>query len=239
MADDFSNASKDLQEMIREIIRATSTTNRLVSKLGTASDSPDLRAKLKETPQSVKPIAIQASADLKQLKRIAKADQQQVVAKLERELTKAVKDFETVSKKSISQQRAIAYVHHDEDDEGQEEDSLLRHPESQEMQVQARNHDLEWNEHVALSRQEEIEEIEQTVVEVFDIFRDLGVMVEDQGRQLDTAHDAIERGQAHMAAGNDQLGEATRRAIRNRRLKCWILLFALLAMLIIILYVSL
>lgn len=58
---------------------------------------------------------------------------------------------------------------------------LLRAHRQQQMELEM---DIESNEHLIAQREKGIEEIERTIIEINDLFRDLGSLVHEQGYML-------------------------------------------------------
>ncbi|KAJ9435387.1 hypothetical protein DIPPA_26111 [Diplonema papillatum] len=112
-------------------------------------------------------------------------------------------EFRNASQASVSRQRRILEEerrHHVEEEENDDQQHLL-----QANVYHERRHELDWNEQLAEQRSEEIADIESSVVEIFEIFRELDVMVNVQGEQLATADQNVDRGLSSVEAGREEL----------------------------------
>ncbi|KAJ9469203.1 Syntaxin pep12 [Diplonema papillatum] len=234
---EFLEAREALEDTIRDLKKESATLQRLTKKLGTASDGDGLRKSLKDTTAAAKETAAQVSSDLRKLKRAAggKAGEK-ALKEAEHMVAEGMAEFRNASQASVSRQRRILEEerrHHVEEEENDDQQHLL-----QANVYHERRHELDWNEQLAEQRSEEIADIESSVVEIFEIFRELDVMVNVQGEQLATADQNVDRGLSSVEAGREELVSANRSAQKSRRLKLWLLLFVLLAVLILVLWLT-
>eukprot|EP01064_Diplonema_japonicum_P032600 TRINITY_DN616_c0_g5_i1.p1 TRINITY_DN616_c0_g5~~TRINITY_DN616_c0_g5_i1.p1 ORF type:complete len:288 (+),score=80.57 TRINITY_DN616_c0_g5_i1:59-865(+) len=235
----FQAARETLEESIRELQRNTQTLQRSVGKLGTGSDGEALREKLKKSLTTAKESVAQASADLRRLKRNVSADDKgtegTVLKQYERKVAEVVHEYRDICKENANRQRQIhnaereANMH--EEEEGEEDEALLQ-------RMQERAQLVDWNALLVAEREEEIKEIESTVVEIYDIANELDRMVNNQGEMIDEVDTNVSRGADHVEAGQEQLSMANTSAKKSRKLKCWLLFFSVLALAIIILWAT-
>ena len=91
------------------------------------------------------------------------------------------------------------------------------------------------NESIIQERTEGIKEIQRAIYDVNEIFRDLGILVGDQGNLLGRIEDNIE----NAATGTRDAAQELNRANERRKARSWTLLKLILALLVIIFFISL
>eukprot|EP01059_Diplonema_ambulator_P007908 TRINITY_DN17446_c1_g1_i1.p1 TRINITY_DN17446_c1_g1~~TRINITY_DN17446_c1_g1_i1.p1 ORF type:complete len:256 (+),score=62.56 TRINITY_DN17446_c1_g1_i1:157-924(+) len=234
----FMSAREGLEDSIKELQRNTQTVQRAVGKLGTGSDGEALREKLKASVNKAKESVAQASADLRRMKRSVSAGdkgaEQTVLRQYERRVAEAVNEYRDACKDNIKRQRQIYEAEREanlQEIEAEESESLLQRMED-------RTHEIDWNAQLVAEREEQIREIESTVIEVYEIANELDRMVNSQGEQLEEAASNVNRGADHIESGQEHLSKAHTHAKKSRKLKCYLLFFSLLMMAIIILWAS-
>ena len=185
----------------------THTHTPTAGKIGTSSDSPQVREKLKQATDDAKKCATQCTTDLRALKRAGRAPGSDgaVVSRMEETVVKAISDFKKASQDAARQEQAAnnaerSHAHEDEDDHD-EGAGLLTGQQT----FQRRAVEVQYNDEIAAMRQGEIEDIEQTVVEIHDIFRDLDQIVNDGTEQLEQIEENVGRGADAVVEGNKQL----------------------------------
>ena len=87
-------------------------------------------------------------------------------------------------------------------------------------------------------RQQEIEHIAKSIEELAAIFKELAVLVIDQGTILDRIDFNMEAAVEHVTAGNEELHKAEETQKNSIGLKCIICLVVLIIIMIIVLVVK-
>uniref|UniRef100_A0A803KSR7 t-SNARE coiled-coil homology domain-containing protein n=1 Tax=Chenopodium quinoa TaxID=63459 RepID=A0A803KSR7_CHEQI len=185
---------------IFKINTAVSSFQRLVNTLGTPKDTLDLRDRLHKTRLHIGQLVKETSAKLKEA---SETDQRFEVgaskkiadAKLARDFQTVLKEFQKAQR--LAAQRETAYSPfvpkevsasgcrssgNDEEISSfqrQEQQSLLL--ESRRQEVVHLDNELVFNEAIIEEREHGIQEIQQQIGEVNEIFKDLAVLVHDQG----------------------------------------------------------
>ncbi|CAI8047927.1 Syntaxin-7 [Geodia barretti] len=90
-------------------------------------------------------------------------------------------------------------------------------------------------------REREMRQLETDILDINDIFRDLGTMVHDQGELTDNIETQVETAAVRVESGNKQLEKAVRHKKCSRKLTCCIvcLLLGILTAIVIIVVVLL
>ncbi|CAM8999913.1 unnamed protein product [Rhodiola kirilowii] len=240
---------------IFQINTAVSTFQRLVNTLGTPKDTPELREKLHKTRLHIGQLVKDTSAKLKQ----ASETDHNAQVSTSKKITdaKLAKDFQTVLKEFQKAQRLAAeretaytpfvpqavlpssYTAGEIDvssDKSQEQRALL--VESRRQEVLLFDNEIAFNEAIIEERDQGIQEIQQQIGEVNKIFKDLAVLVHEQGTMIDDIGSHIEGAQAATVQAKSQLANASKTQRSNSSLTCLLLVIFGIILLIIIVVIA-
>ncbi|KAK4375186.1 hypothetical protein RND71_005863 [Anisodus tanguticus] len=240
---------------IFQINTAVSTFQRLVNTLGTPKDTPELREKLHKTRLHIGQLVKDTSAKLKQ----ASETDHQVDVSASKKITdaKLAKDFQAVLKEFQKAQRLAAeretaytpfvpqavlpssYTEGEVDatsDKGQEQQALL--VQSRRQEVLLLDNEISFNEAIIEEREQGIQEVQQQIGEVNEIFKDLAVLVHEQGTMIDDIGSTIENSHAATAQGRTQLAKAAKTQRSNSSLTCLLLVIFGIVLLIVIIVLA-
>eukprot|EP01001_Neometanema_parovale_P007691 NODE_3988_length_1132_cov_92.696729_g3795_i0.p1 GENE.NODE_3988_length_1132_cov_92.696729_g3795_i0~~NODE_3988_length_1132_cov_92.696729_g3795_i0.p1 ORF type:complete len:290 (+),score=63.70 NODE_3988_length_1132_cov_92.696729_g3795_i0:90-959(+) len=250
----LKESERSIREIIQETANIKLIVD---TKLGTKKDDTPLRAKLKGEVEHTNGLAketglkIRAINDImthkkdelepEQLAACAKirSDFQQALSQLQK-VTKMsmekqkqlVATAKSAKKKEPSQSSKLAYAESPKqdlsDDTASESDSLLHNQKKQaQMQANAMNHEIGYNEAVIAEREEGIHEVEASLIEINQIMLQMSGMVVAQGQDLDLIEDTLDATRDHTVAANKELKQATTYQKSSRKKMC-ILLFLVL-----------
>eukprot|EP00249_Psilotum_nudum_P020024 c27526_g1_i1 orf=446-1273(+) len=242
---------------IFQINTAVSTFKRLVNTLGTPKDTPELRQKLHKTRQHVGQLAKETSAKLKAASETdhvteVSANKKVADAKLAKDFQSVLKEFQKAQR--IAAERETAYMPFVrqavlpssyatsevnltlEDKQSQEERVLL--VEQRRQEVLHLDNEIVFNEAVIEERDQGIREIQQQIGEVNEIFKDLAVLVHEQGVMIDDIDSNIESSHAEVVQANKQLSKASKSQKSNSSLVCLLLVIFGVVLLIIIIVLA-
>eukprot|EP01063_Lacrimia_lanifica_P034020 TRINITY_DN6201_c0_g1_i1.p2 TRINITY_DN6201_c0_g1~~TRINITY_DN6201_c0_g1_i1.p2 ORF type:complete len:247 (+),score=121.29 TRINITY_DN6201_c0_g1_i1:124-864(+) len=234
---DVAAARDNLSESVKKLQRCNQQVQRLVAKLGTASDSDAMRGRLRESIGVAKEFVTQVTGDLRRMKRLVDATSLEEMAVLrgcEASAQKVVADFRAATEESVRRERQLL-------DAERERRAIEEHDEEQPMLQSVlveRMDEFDYNAQLARERDEEIREIERTAGEVFELFKEMEMLVQDQDQQITQVDENVDRAAAKVTAGNSELQKAKTTANKSRKMKMWLLLIAFLALLIIVLWGS-
>ncbi|CAN6458081.1 unnamed protein product [Victoria cruziana] len=236
---DLVNGKQDPSQAVAagvfQINTAVSTFQRLVNTLGTPKDTPELREKLHKTRQHIGHLVKETSA---KLKAASETDQRaEVSASKKIADAKLAKDFQTILKEFQKAQRLAAeretaytpfvpqavlpasFVASELDvtpDKSPEQRALL--VESRRQEVILVDNEIAFNEAIIEEREQGIQEIQQQIGEVNEIFKDLAVLVHEQGALIDDIDSHIEGSYASTAQAKSQLAKAAKTQRSNSSL---------------------
>ncbi|BFZ15597.1 hypothetical protein BsWGS_18636 [Bradybaena similaris] len=242
---DDSPVIVDLTEQIRgnifQINSGASDMERALRSIGTVKDSPQLRDKIHETSQNMNKI-VQTTTRLLHKAAEKRANKQQKVQLdllksqfqdslqrfhiLQKKAADRVKTSVKLSVRSVQQQPLVSFVNDvelNEDFEGKQ----------QQTQVLKDQEIIEDDLALILEREQRIRQLEADILDVNEIFRDLGAMVQTQGEVLDTIDSNVERAAANVELGNEQLVNAAKYQSKSRKKMCCLVVILLVIAVII------
>nr|AFK38821.1 unknown [Medicago truncatula] len=240
---------------IFQINTAVSTFQRLVNTLGTPKDTPELREKLHKTRQHIGQLVKDTSAKLKQASDIdhhadVNASKKIADAKLAKDFQAVLKEFQKAQRLSAERETAYtpfvpqavlpsSYTASEMDigtDKTPEQRALL--VESRRQEVLFLDNEIAFNEAIIEEREQGIQEIQQQIGEVNEIFKDLAVLVHEQGTMIDDIGSNIENSHAATAQAKSQLAKASRTQRSNSSLACLLLVIFGIVLLILIIVLA-
>ncbi|KAL9241831.1 hypothetical protein vseg_015895 [Gypsophila vaccaria] len=235
---------------IFQINTAVSAFRRLVDVVGTSKDTPDHRLKLHNTRQRILQLVKDTSSKLKVLSdsaQTANVSQSKKVedAKLARDFQTTLQEFQKVQQ--LASERESTYMpsgppaagmtsigeETKQDSEGQ---PFLLEQKRQELVLL--DNEIVFNESIIEEREQGIKEIQGQIGEVNEIFKDLAVLVHEQGITIDDISSNIESSAAATSQGRQQLSKASK-SEKSGTARCWWVLAVAAIVIIIVLLVLL
>ncbi|KKK24617.1 hypothetical protein P175DRAFT_0467176 [Aspergillus ochraceoroseus IBT 24754] len=168
--------------------------------------------------------------------------------KLSTEFKATLEEFQTVQRRALEKQRASAVAARTavEDSEFAAEGGA--HQQQQQQQQQqlleeqprlANQDEVDFQEALIIEREAEIRNIEQSVGELNELFRDVAHIVHEQGGQLDIISENVERVHHDTRGANVELRSASRYQKNARNKACCLLVILAVILAIIILAATL
>nr|XP_010933014.1 syntaxin-22 [Elaeis guineensis] len=238
-----------------QITTAVATFQRLVNTLGTPKDTPELREKLHKTRLHIGQLVKDTSAKLKQASETdhraeVSASKKIADAKLAKDFQAVLKEFQKAQRLAAERETAYApfvpqvvlpsrYTASEVDvsaDKTPEQRALL--VESRRQEVLQLDNEIVFNEAIIEEREQGIQEIQQQIGEVNEIFKDLAVLVHDQGAMIDDIDSNIENSVAATAQAKTQLSKASKTQKSNSSLTCLLLVIFGVVLLIVIIVLA-
>jgi syntaxin 7 len=158
---------------------------------------------------------------------------------LSTEFKATLEEFQTVQRRALEKQRASAVAartavdeaeHPHEGGAQQDQQQLL-----EEQPRLANQNEVDFQEALIIERETEIRNIEQSVGELNELFRDVAHIVNEQGEQLDTISGNVERVHTDTRGANVELRSASRYQKNARSKACCLLIILAVILTIIIL----
>ncbi|XP_022717498.1 syntaxin-22-like isoform X2 [Durio zibethinus] len=249
------DATQALASGIFQINTAVSTFQRLVNTLGTPKDTHELREKLHKTRLHIGQLVKDTSAKLKQASETdhraeVSASKKITDAKLAKDFQAVLKEFQKAQRLAVERETAYtpfvpqavlpsSYTASEIDvgsDKNAEQRSLL--VESRRQEVLQFDNEIAFNEAIIDERELGIQEIQQQIGEVNEIFKDLAVLVHEQGTIIDDIGTHIENSRAATVQAKSQLVKAAKTQRSNSSLTCLLLVIFGIVLLIVIIVLA-
>lgn len=238
---------------IFQINTAVATFRRLVDSVGTVKDTPEHRQKLHNTRQRISQLVKDTSSKLKSLSESnrdsnANANKKIEDAKLARDFQTTLQEFQKVQQ--LASERESAYTPAAPasslpTSSGPGEQSIEIDPESQPLvrgqmrqELHLLDNEISFNEAMIEERDQGLREIEEQIGEANEIFKDLAVLVHDQGIVIDDIQSNIDTSAGATVQAKAQLAKANK-SVKSKNKWCWWVLLIFVAVLVIFLIVLL
>ena len=166
-------------------------------------------------------------------------------SKLNREFQASLKEFQDLQRAALDKERAAAAANRAAlDSEGVTSPSGTRGPSGQLLQQEqqlrlASQDEVDFQESLIIERESEIRNIEQSVGELNELFRDVAHMVHEQGEQLDVIAENVEGVRDDTRGADVELRVASRHQRNARNKMCCLLLILAVVLTVVILAVVL
>lgn len=237
-----------------QINTALTNFQRLINTLGTPKDTLQLRHKLHSTRQQIGDLIKGTSAQLKQTIESNRYSQSSATKKIAD--AKLARDFQSVLKKfqkaqQLAAQREAAYtpfisqeISSSRSPELQISSSIS--PQSGSILLESKRqddvqleHDIVFNGAIIEEREQGIIEIQQQIGELNEMFKDLALLVHEQGNMLDDISSNIESSHDATAQASKQLTKASKIQQSNSSMSCLLLMiFGVILLIIIVLVLA-
>lgn len=230
----FSEIAGTIGTNVQKIIQNVSSMKRMVNLLGTTQDLSDTKSQLYKIQHYTQQLVKDTSHLLKQLNDASfpTSPSEQRTCKMQKtklaeDYSAALNAFQEVQKSAhqketnrLKNSKVMSPLPPPPgntavliDDFGELENSGSR-------QVQRQQDFMSLRE--AEEQEQTIRQLENDIRDVNQIYKELGVMIHDQGEMIDSIEAHVERTEAYVSDGNSQLKEAahTRYKIRRKKLVC-------------------
>lgn len=240
----FEEISEHIGTNVIKINNAANELTKAMRILGTDRDSVGLRDRIHERAQSTNKIIADTTKSVKRLVRTKNISQSQKfqLERLRNDFEESVKRFTELQKKAAEKVRTSksvrppsqvsAIIDFTDDDE-----EALIEKERREEQLLRQQEVIEEDTALILEREERIQQLEGDILDVNEIFRELGVMVSEQGDQIDSIEANIETACARVEGGYEQLKKAETYQKRSRKKMCLLLLFLIIIVAVIVIII--
>ncbi|KAK3434778.1 syntaxin-22 [Eucalyptus grandis] len=249
------DATQAVVSGVFQINTAVNTFQRLVNTLGTPKDTPELREKLHKTRLHIGQLVKDTSAKLKQASETdhhagVSASKKIADAKLAKDFQAVLKEFQKAQRLAAERETAYApfvpqavlpssYTASEIDvssDTSPQQQALL--VESRRQEGVLLDNEITFNEAIIEEREQGIQEIQNQIGEVNEIFKDLAVLVHEQGTIIDDIGSHIDNAQAATSQGKTQLVKAAKTQRSNSSLACLLLVIFGIVLLIVIIVLA-
>ncbi|KAK7909754.1 hypothetical protein WMY93_014438 [Mugilogobius chulae] len=226
---------------IQRLSQLTNELQRAVSLVGTDQDNSQLRNSLQQKQQQGNQLAKDTDKQIKAFASLPPGpDQRQRKLQKERllnEFSSVLNNFQKTQRQAAQKEkeyvacvRAASRMSVSQSGGGQAEDGFRNVPEfSSELQLQAETEAMtEEDLQLIQERERAIIQLESDIVDINDIFKDLGMMVHEQGDLIDSIEANVESTDQNIHSGMQQLARAAQYQSSSRKKICIIVTIAVL-----------
>ncbi|KAF2127419.1 t-SNARE [Dothidotthia symphoricarpi CBS 119687] len=241
---DFANKlSDDLFALTRNVGRLSQE----LAKLGTKHETARVRERVKSTVEETSDKFKEIGEGLKKITtwHDVGPSQKFTQSKLSREFKASLTEFQHLQKQAIEKEKASASAARaalqDTTSPSEERGSggdLIQQQEQEQLRL-ANQDEVDFQESLIIERESEIRNIEQSVGELNELFRDVAHMVHEQGGQLDVIEENVEVTNDASRGAHVNLKQASNYQKSARSKACILLLILAMVLVIIILAVVL
>ncbi|KXS10681.1 t-SNARE [Gonapodya prolifera JEL478] len=239
----FRLSTDAISRSIFSMASNTAQIQRLSATLGTNRDNAALRAKLHSLTEDTRMMIRQTVFDIKKLSSPSTIQNKQRLnaqSKLGRDMEDVLKRFQAVSKVVAENERSLLeQVKAQDDDDDDVNAPLMARSSGKSAQIQLLDNEIEYNDAIIAEREEDLKQIETSILEVNEIFRDLGTIVHEQQYMLDNIESNVVSVASNVETANVELRTASRYQKLARNKMCWLLLIVAITAAVIILTLTL
>ncbi|KAJ2403677.1 hypothetical protein H4218_005612 [Coemansia sp. IMI 209128] len=250
VANDEEEYRRTVQQVSRKVFQINASVaniRQLVAQLGTSRDTQRLRQDIHNKMEATRDLVKTTSTELKALSEYQHSNtgQQRRARRLEQQklsgdFQKVLEQFQNIQRISaeVSREfvdRAKHALHPQDDDDDDGESRPLLQQSRQVLELGVLDNDVEYNEALINERELEINDIEQGIVELNEIFRDLGTIVTEQQSLLDNIETNVQSVTVNVRGASEQLSSASEYQRRSNKTKFCLILFIIIFVLVILL----
>jgi len=249
-ANDIDGYFQIISNNIRQITANVAEIKQNSDKLGTPKDSQEIREDLRRLIEETRTIAKDTTTALKNAQLEVGPPEQRNRRKLQhqkllQDLQNVLQRFQEYSKVSAEKERTVPLPKRTSF--AKKQDSFWSEPvnKNEEKQglldqgkLQALENDTTYYDNLVKERDQEIKQIEATVFQVNEIFRDVAKLVAEQGTMIDNIESNIQETSVHTTKAVAELRQANEYQKSSRSKMCWIalILMVVIAVLVFIVY---
>ncbi|XP_051892556.1 syntaxin-12 [Pristis pectinata] len=238
---DFNALIQTCSANIQKITQNTAQINTLVQQLGTQQDTSELQDRLQHLQHYTNQVAKETNNHLKELGSLplTYTEQRQQRIQKERlmnEFSAALNNFQAAQRKaadkekeSVARARAASRLSSGFSDDEHKEEQLVSFESNEDWnQIQAQSQDAAITEEdlqLIKERETAIRQLEANILDVNQIFKDLAIMIHDQGDMIDSIEANVESAEVHVEQGTHQLQRAAYYQKKSRKKICILIVF--------------
>ncbi|KAF2872411.1 SNARE domain-containing protein [Massariosphaeria phaeospora] len=238
---DFSQKiSDDLFALTRDVVRLSQE----LAKLGTKQETPRVRERVRTTTEETSDKFKAIGEGLKKITTWPDIGPSQrfTQSKLNREFKASLTEFQQLQQQAIQKEKASASAARaalqDQTSPTEERGQFGQQQEQEQLRLASQD-DVDFQESLIIERESEIRNIEQSVGELNELFRDVAHMVHEQGGQLDIIEENVETTHDASQGAHTNLKQASNYQKSARSKACILLLILAIVLVIIVLAVVL
>lgn len=257
-ASEFSSQSNLARSNVQQLMTNINTITRLSQALGGPKDTVELRERLHRVIEETKMLSMDTKSVIKDLNQIATGSYQgggtgnqrhkMEARKLGDDFQRALQRYQEVVRVTLQKEREsvakarreTADLDEDPSHPYNEKQGLLDRDRDRERREEMLHveQDLQFTETLIHEREQGIKDIERSVHDVNEIFRDLAVLIADQGHTLDDIEEGVVNTAQHADTAASELKKAAANQKRARRTMCCLVSVLLLVGVLVVLIIT-
>lgn len=239
----FAELCEQISSNIFTINNGANAIKRAMDILGTERDSVQIRDKIHETSQTTGRVVNETTKLIKSLSLMKGVSKQQklLFSRLKSDFQDAVERFTSLQKRAAEKVKTSRKLGTDKpkpknsDWLDDNDTSPFMEQEQKREEMQAQDQLIDDDLALIQDREERVRQLESDVLDVNEIFRDLGTMIHEQGEQIDSIEANVERAYGNVEQGTEQLLKASQYQKKSRKKMCiLIVIFLIIAAVIAI-----
>lgn len=219
------------------------TLTKTISKIGTNSDSQQVREIIEDLINKTTILAREIKSGIESLSRTITKEKKAELMKLTGDFQIWVQKFQDDVKSYGNKKERIPvpqqqYNNHQmdsyqplNDEYNQKDEELFLQKKQQLVEIE---NDREFNEQIIKERHQGIKEIETKVVELNEMFRDLSIIVDEQGVEIDNIEAHISNAEHYVSQGVEEVASAEKKQRSARTKLCCIALIIVIVIGVVI-----
>lgn len=233
-AGDANQLAQLITSNIQKITQCTAEIQRVLNQLGTPQDTHELRQQLQQKQQYTNQLAKETDKYIKEfgsLPSVSEQRQRRIQKdRLVNEFTTTLTNFQRVQRQAaekerefVARVRASSRVSGGAPEESYREGTLVSwdsQPQTQVLDEEITEDDLRLIE----ERESAIRQLEADILDINEIFKDLGMMIHEQGDVIDSIEANVETAEVHVQQANQQLSRASEYQRKSRKKICILIL---------------
>lgn len=213
---------------IKKMTLNTAQIRKMVNRLGTGQDSYEMQECLQQVQRSTNELAKETEKHLKGLGALplpsSPSDLRYHKVKRDRlinDFSAALNSFQAVQRRAAEKKELVAQVRgcswlSSEDHAWDQKLVAFEHPEDLDT-MSTQGEEEAMVEEVLGEREPNLRELESDIMDVNYIFKDLAVMIHDQGDVKDGVEAKVDKSDVHVEGGAERLQRAASYQLRSRR----------------------
>ncbi|XP_062495529.1 syntaxin-7 isoform X1 [Pezoporus occidentalis] len=216
---DPNQLAQRITSNIQKITQCSAEIQRILHQLGTPQDTPELRQQLQQKQQYTNQLAKETDKHIKEFGSLpATSEQRQRKIQKDRlvgEFTTALTNFQRLQRQAaekekdfVARVRASSRVSGGAPEDTYKERTLVSwdsQPQAQQVQDEEITED---DLRLIQERESSIRQLEADIMDINEIFKDLGMMIHEQGDVIDSIEANVENADVHVQQANQQLSRA-------------------------------
>ncbi|KAJ5214386.1 hypothetical protein N7449_001555 [Penicillium cf. viridicatum] len=238
---DFDHLAEQLSDQLFTLTSNISRLSNQIALLGTKRDTERVRERVHNLLEETRTGFRDVGEGIKQVQtwEDVNPSQKWTQQKLSSEFKATLDEFQTIQRRALEKQRASAVAARTAFEEGEqpsgENDVQLQEQLLEEQHRMANQGEVDFQESLIIERETEIRNIEQSVGELNELFRDVAHIVTEQGGQLDIISENVQNVTQDTRGANVELRSASRyqKNARNRACCLFVILAVILAIIVL------